>query len=117
MEELQESLHPELQHELIIEAMNKIPRILFKSYFLHEPVDPEALGKVYRRVFRKLAILVLTIRTEVRSVKFYPTHHVQSKKRARPETSTKSQDDDEYKAKEDEEEPSRSAEEKEESDG
>jgi hypothetical protein len=106
LRELKEHLHPALQHELIMESMNDIPRILFNSYFLDEPVDPEVMRKLYRRFFQELAILVLTIKTEVGNVKFCPTHHIQSKKRARSETSSKSQDDDEYKAKEDEEETS-----------
>jgi hypothetical protein len=101
--ELKQSLHPLLQHELIMESMNEIPHILFASYFMDNPADPEALGRVYHHVFWNLAILVLTIKTEVEDVKFHPTHHVRSRKRVRPKTSSKSRDDDEYEGEEEEE--------------
>jgi hypothetical protein len=103
LRELEEHLHPALRHKLIMESMNAIPRILFNSYFLDEPVDPKAMRKLYRRFFRNLAILVLTIKTKVGNVEFCPPHHVQPKKRSRPETSSKSRDDDEYKEGEEEE--------------
>jgi hypothetical protein len=110
--ELKQALHPALQHKLIMDSMHEIARVLFTSYFMDNPTDPEALGQVYHHVFRNLAILVLTIKTkvEVEGVKFRPTHHVRSKKRARPETSFKPRDDDEYKGEEEEEEEEPSSE-------
>jgi hypothetical protein len=105
MRELKQFLHPALQHELIMVPMNDIPSILYKSYFMDEPIDPEILGKLYHDVFHDLALVVVTIRTEVENVRFHTTRSVHAKKRTHPKTLPKPEDDDEYKGEEEEGEP------------
>lgn len=93
--ELEKSIHPNLKLPVILKSMNAIPPVILKSYLLDEPVDPKAMGKVCRRIYRHLAKLVLTVKT-VKGVSFRPIGRVQPKKRARSESSRKPRDDDEY---------------------
>jgi hypothetical protein len=99
-EELEEFLHPGLQHHSIPELMQEIRDILYASYVREKPDDPQYMGKVYRRVFRSLDTLVNVIKTEVKGVKCVKV----PMKRDYSEAPSKPRDDDEYKKQEEEEE-------------
>ncbi|EKM75056.1 hypothetical protein AGABI1DRAFT_95165 [Agaricus bisporus var. burnettii JB137-S8] len=93
-------LHPALKHESIVRSMNAIPAVLFKSYFMDEPVDPKALGELYHDVFRYLALIVSTIKNNVQDFTFHSNLTIKSKKRVHSKTSPKDRDSDEYEGHE-----------------
>ncbi|KAF7776467.1 hypothetical protein Agabi119p4_4860 [Agaricus bisporus var. burnettii] len=94
--ELEESMLPALQHESIVRSMDFIRAILYKSYFMEEPVDPKVLDELYCDVFQLLALVVVTIKTKVPCIAFQPNLIFESKKRVHSGISSLGRGDDKY---------------------